>query len=466
MEFMEGSEPVSPTGQYFNNSVLSVSIICVLESEVPINDAHSISLLNDVFLPINPRFSSVMVTDEKGDKQWKRVEVKVEDHVNVPIFPAGLSPTSYDEYLDDYLSNMAMDRLPQNKPLWEIHIFKYPTSNAAGNVIFKLHHSLGDGYSLMGALLSCLQRADNPSAPLTLPSRPNSEPKSDNRSAWTRVPQIFRLIFYSLSDFGWSMLKSTLVEDDQSPIRSEDEGAEYRPITISTMTFSLDRIKHIKDKLRTLTTNDVITGIIFLGTRLYMQEISHKSSKAHSTALVLLNTRMIRTYKSVKEMVEPDSESPWGNRFAFLHVSIPKFKDAESLDPLEFVWEAHKIIKRKRSSFGLHLTSRLLEIMKKFRGPEATAKYIHGTLRKSSMSISNMVGPAEKVALANHPIKGLYFMTVGPPQNLTITIVSYMGNVRVTAGIEKGFLDPQKFKSCMENAFEMMLKAASIETLI
>jgi len=27
-----------------------------------------------------------------------------------------------------------------------------------------------------------------------------------------------------------------------------------------------------------------------------------------------------------------------------------------------------------------------------------------------------MVGPAEKVTLANHPIKGLYFMTVGLSQ--------------------------------------------------
>jgi hypothetical protein len=70
--------------------------------------------------------------DPKGDRQWKRVEVKLEEHVNVPIFPAGLSPTSYDAYLDDYLSKVAMDQFPQSKPLWEVHIFKYPTSNAAG----------------------------------------------------------------------------------------------------------------------------------------------------------------------------------------------------------------------------------------------------------------------------------------------------------------------------------------------
>ncbi|CAL9018517.1 unnamed protein product, partial [Prunus brigantina] len=51
------------------------------------------------------------------------------------------------------------EKLPQNRPLWEIHILKYPTSHAAGTLIFKLHHALGAGYSLMGALLSCLQNA-------------------------------------------------------------------------------------------------------------------------------------------------------------------------------------------------------------------------------------------------------------------------------------------------------------------
>ena len=119
------------------------------------------------------------VTDRKGEKQWKRVEVKLEDHVKIPIFPIGLLPESYDEYLDNYISKIAMNEFPHNKPLWEIHIVKYPTSNAASAIIFKLHHALGDGYSLMGALLSCLQRTDDPSLPLTFPSRQRSESKSD-----------------------------------------------------------------------------------------------------------------------------------------------------------------------------------------------------------------------------------------------------------------------------------------------
>jgi hypothetical protein len=47
---------------------------------------------------------------------------------------------------------------------------------------------------------------------------------------------------------------------------------------------------------------------------------------------------------------------------------------------------------------------------------QAAARYVHSTLRNSSTTISNIIGPVEQMALANHPVKGLYFMVVGPPE--------------------------------------------------
>ncbi|KAJ6318397.1 hypothetical protein OIU76_013858 [Salix suchowensis] len=89
--------------------------------------------------------------------------------------------------------------------------------------------------------------------------------------------------------------------------------------------------------------------------RLYKQTADDKSIKAHSTALVL---------------VKPDSESPWGNQFGFLHVSAPELNGTRFSKPLEFVTIAQEIIQRKRSSLAVNLTGRLLEILSKFRGPE------------------------------------------------------------------------------------------------
>ncbi|CAK9171070.1 unnamed protein product [Ilex paraguariensis] len=259
MEFEEVSEPVSPTSQYFNSSVLSLSILAVLEFEVPLDDSQTMSLIQNVFLPINPRFSSIMVTNDNGQKKWKRVEINLNDHVRVPSFPPGMSLEFYDKCLSDYLTNIAMDQFPQSRPLWEIHIIKHPTSNAAGNVIFKLHHALGDGYSLMGALLSCLQRADNPSLPLTFPSSQSSSKSRQNSvSIFRSVPRLLTAMFNTISDFGWSILKSSVVKDDRTPIRSGDDGVEFRPSNIATMTFSLDHIKQIK------ANHDVVIHPLFL----------------------------------------------------------------------------------------------------------------------------------------------------------------------------------------------------------
>lgn len=190
------------------------------------------------------------VTNEDGEQRWKRVEVRPEDHVTVPVFAAGMSPEFYDKCLDDYLSKIATEHLPQSRPMWEIHIIKYPTSHAASNVIFKLHHSLGDGFSLMGALLSCLQRADNPSLPLTFPSiQSHTNKDGKNFSMCRTVHKFFSTVYNSASDFSSSIIKSCLIEDDKTPIRSGQHGVEFLPAGIETMTFSLDHIKQIKSKL-------------------------------------------------------------------------------------------------------------------------------------------------------------------------------------------------------------------------
>ncbi|XP_058095421.1 wax ester synthase/diacylglycerol acyltransferase 4-like [Magnolia sinica] len=459
-EVGEMAEPVSPTGQYFNSSALSVSVLAVFESEIPIDDSPTMYMLTNVFLPINPRFSSIMVKDENGARHWKRVNIRLEDHVKIPVFPASLPPESYDVYFQEYVSKIAMEQLPQSRPLWDIHIIKYPMSNAAGAVIIKLHHSMGDGFSLMGALFSCIKRADDPSLPLTFPSQPKPLQEQDWAGICRNIPRYLSALYNTASDFAFSLLKSNLVEDDKTPVRSATAGVEFRPITISTVTFSLDHIKQVKSKLGA-TINDVITGIVFYSVHLYMQDAGQSvPDTARVTSLVLLNTRIISQYQSVKEMNQPNAESPWGNQFGFLHVSVPHCSKKDEKQPLEFVFKAKEVIQRKRASLAVYLTGQLLEMIRKIKGPEVTAQYIHATLKNTSMTISNLIGPMEQMSIADHPIRGLYFMVVGVPQSLTITMVSYNGQLTVALGTEKGYINSQLLSSCMERAFDTIFEAA------
>ncbi|KAI7756724.1 hypothetical protein M8C21_030647 [Ambrosia artemisiifolia] len=195
-----------------------------------------------------------------------------------------------------------------------------------------------------------------------------------------------------------------------------------------------------------------------------MEETCEEAKNARSTALVLLNTRSIGGYKSVNEMVgNQEAQVQWGNQFGFLHVSLPKLNEYDQcLNPLKFVQETQNIIKRKRNSSAVFLTGMLLESVRKYIGPEATAKYIHNTLKNSSMSVSNMIGPVEKMTLANQPVKGLYFMVVNGPQSLTVTIMSYMDQLKVAFGTDKGHIDQENFRKYIEKAFSIMYNTAVV----
>ncbi|KAI3877573.1 hypothetical protein MKX03_014188, partial [Papaver bracteatum] len=63
------------------------------------------------------------------------------------------------------------------------------------------------------------------------------------------VLEILSLLKNTITDFTWSLWKSNMLEDQASPIRSAKEDVDFRLVSISTVTFSLDQIKEIKAKL-------------------------------------------------------------------------------------------------------------------------------------------------------------------------------------------------------------------------
>lgn len=188
------------------------------------------------------------VRDKDGKMRWQKVEVKIQENVKIPKFHETAN-SSYMELYDNYVTSILTSKTPQDKPLWEIHVINYPTTNAASTVIFKLHHSLGDGYSLMGALLSCLQRADDPSLPLTFPSRIRLDPKYSKKSLFKKLCFGVNDFFSSISDFGSSIMKTRIIEDDKTPIRSGYQGNEFQPVALTNILLTLDQIREVKSKL-------------------------------------------------------------------------------------------------------------------------------------------------------------------------------------------------------------------------
>ncbi|XP_028761697.1 O-acyltransferase WSD1-like [Neltuma alba] len=445
--------------QSLDSSSFWLHVLIVLEFEVPVPHLHLISCIKSL-LSI-PRFDSILVRDGSGDRRWERVEVKLEDHIIEPTISwESMSEDEYAKCFSDYLSHISTPQLPHSKPLWEVHVI----NSSITTLVLKVHHSIGDGYTLMSVLLSWLKRADDPSSPVTFPSLLKSSKTMtlSDQPFLSRIPSFVPNIYTSIKDFGWSLLKSTHDEDDKTPIRSGQEGVEFQPATLSSITFPVDHIKNIKSKLG-VTVNDVLTGIISYAIRLYMQDVDYSSRTKKCTLLPMLNMRNVESYETKENNMRTgiDRKGTWGNKFTYTHVPVPELTDTLVSDPLQFVWEAHHSMKmKKRGHLVYSLLSMFLQMEHEFSGPEAVGKHFHKTMRNSSVLISNMVGPSDQLAMAHFPIKSLYFTLSGVPQSLVITITSYMGILRVTTRAEEGFMDQKKLASYVNYAFEMIHKAA------
>uniref|UniRef100_A0A803MLX8 Diacylglycerol O-acyltransferase n=1 Tax=Chenopodium quinoa TaxID=63459 RepID=A0A803MLX8_CHEQI len=367
-------EPASPTSEYFLSEVATVYILSIFELEIPIDTSCVYAFFNGVFLNSHPRFSCIPIKGEKGRNMWKKVEVNVEDHIiKGPILPEGLTTEIYSKHLDDYMSKIATTPFQLNKPLWEVHTFNYPTNNATSTLFVKFHHAVGDGISLMGVVFTCLRRVDDPTLPLTFPTKTSNNTSREKQRAihnvmktLSVVPRFLSSIFTSVYDFGQT-LGVVLFEDECTPIRSGNTNMLLPSLArVCSVTLPLSDVKRIKSLLRA-TVNDVIIGIISFATQLYIQEIDQRrSNNSGMTASIALNTRSIKGYANPEKMRKGKT---WGNRISVIELSLPKYKEEDLKNPLNFIMKVQKLMKRKRKSIGaIYLTAWTLDAIKIFGG--------------------------------------------------------------------------------------------------
>ncbi|KAJ4953902.1 hypothetical protein NE237_030734 [Protea cynaroides] len=454
-EDFQAFPPLSPVSQIINSPILSLSIIAVLELEDPFDKSQTVELLRDVLVPTNHRFSSIIVTDKKGLQRWKKVELKIEEHIVIPTFPSGLSVEDSDVHFNNYLSEIAMVPFPGTRPPWELHLIMYPTKNGSGSIVFKLNHALGDGYAFLGTIMSCLKRADDPSKPISLPL--SSGRVAGQMSKWSRMTKVVYRCFNTASDFTRGMLQGLVLEDGKTVIRSAMPRVESIPIAISSVSFSVDQIRSIKAKVGA-TVNDVIMGMLYYAIQLYTQKMGGISSDTRVTALCVQNMRKFKGDESIEDIAKG---RVWGNQFGLSILPLPTITgDIANVDPLKFIGIAKEQSNRSKNSAAVFLSSKMINIM----SPKAATQFIHSTLKNTSFVVSNVPGPTQKVVLLGHALNSWYFSVIGTPQSLFFTVMSYNGVLRLVARTEKGFIDNELLLSFIKEAFEKIFAATFAAT--
>jgi len=200
------------------------------------------------------------VTDENGQNQrWVRTNVVVEDHFIVPkIKPQNIENSN--AFLEDYVSDLMKIPLDTSRPLWELHLLDLKTSDAENVAVLKIHHSVGDGMSIMSLVLACMRKTSNPDELPSLPYQYRSSSRSsllttgsrsDSRLLWL-VKVIWTAVILGLNtvcDALEFIVTTLFVKDTETPIKGDFLSTKSKQLRLVHRTVSLDDIKLTKNAM-------------------------------------------------------------------------------------------------------------------------------------------------------------------------------------------------------------------------
>jgi hypothetical protein len=234
----EDDEPLTPAGRLFLQPEMNQIIHCVIGLKNPIDvDSVKTQIQNSVMLQ-HPRFTSLMVRDHRGVEHWRPIKIDLDRH----IFIINDSVSDDESAISEYMSDLCTEsKLSMDKPLWEMHILR-----AHKCIIFRIHHSLGDGISLMSMLLAGCRKLQDPNALPTI-SLPNTKPPTTN--LWSIMIALYFSFIYVIQ----FILRVLWIRDRKTAITG-GEGVDLWPRKIATATFSLEHMKTVKNAVPNAVT--------------------------------------------------------------------------------------------------------------------------------------------------------------------------------------------------------------------
>ncbi|XP_057997539.1 wax ester synthase/diacylglycerol acyltransferase 8-like isoform X2 [Hevea brasiliensis] len=392
----EDGQPLSPMARFFHQPYCDVYTITIMGFNTPINPLVFKASLRHSLLK-HPRFSCLPVVEKGGEMRWVKTEVNLDNHVRVPVLDPNME--SPDKFVEDYASNLSKTTITKSIPLWDVHLLNVKTSEAESTVIFRIHHSLGDGISLMSLLLSCSRKASDPEALPTIPTIKRRNPSnSGGLTSWQFLLKLWWLVLLC-----WNTIVDVLIllgtifflEDTKTPLKGTlPLGLAQRRFVHRTII--LDDVKLVKNAMGT-TINDVMVAITQAGLSSYLNR-KYGDDKTYN-----------------KGAEENNNNLPNNIRLrAALAVNI-------------------------RPSAGIQISS---------------------FPNRITLWFSNVPGPEEEISYFGHPVAFIALTVYGQPNALVIHVVSYASKMKITLSVDKNIIpDPYQLCDDLQNSLDLMKNA-------
>ncbi|XP_025012691.2 wax ester synthase/diacylglycerol acyltransferase 11 [Ricinus communis] len=446
--FEEEEEVLSPAARLFHAPRFNCYIISIIGSNTAI-DPGLVKVSLQQTLVKHPRFSSNLVVSGRRMK-WKPTTVNLQDHIIIPNLDPNMD--SPDQFIEDYISHLTTMPLDLSKPLWELHLLNLRTSNAEAIGVFRMHHSIGDGASLMSLLLACTRKTSDPDSLPTIPVQKRAGSGSSPGGFWwffIAIWLVLRIIWNTFVDLILFSATILFLKDTKTALKGSS-GVDLKPKRLVYRTISMDDIKLVKNKMN-ITINDVILGITQAGLSRYLNaeyELQSKEGEAKQQkkisllkrirlrATVLINLRPTPGIQTLAELMSKESNQAkwgWGNRIGYI---VLPFRIALQDDPLEYIRQAKAAIDRKKLSLEAICTYRIAKLVLTIFGVKVASAIAHRFLLNTTMAFSNVVGPLEEISFCGHPISFLAPSVYGHPHALTIHYQSYFNKMTIVLAVD------------------------------
>ncbi|XP_050210592.1 wax ester synthase/diacylglycerol acyltransferase 11-like isoform X2 [Mercurialis annua] len=470
----DGGEPLSPMSRLFHKPDSNFYIIAMLGFAAPISpDVVKLHIART--FPKHPRFSSLQVVDEKngGELRWVKTEVNIDNHVIIPKLDPNMD--SPDKFVEDYVSNLSKTTISMSIPLWDFHVLEVKTSEAEATAVLRVHHSIGDGISLMSLLLSCSRQVSDPESLPTIPTaRKSNGSKKNNESLLgflrfllIKLGLLVLLCWNTAVDVVMFVLTYLFLNDTANPLKAQRLGPSARRFVHTTLSF--DDVKLVKNAMAA-TVNDVLVGVTqaalsrYLNRKYGIEDGDTGRGKGRGKnnlpknirfrATCFVNMRPFSGIQTFEEMIKKGSKAKWGNYIAYL---LFPFTIALRDNPLDYVRDAKLNSDRKKASLEAKCIYFMARLLLKFY-PTMTC----GFPTQTSICYSNVPGPQEQISFCGYPLAFIAPSCCGQPNALFVHIVSYVNKIKIILAVDETII-PDPYQLCDD--FQISLKLIKDATL-
>ena len=321
--------------------------------------------------------------------------------------------------LRSFIGERLGTQLEISRPLWRFYVIERDHENTI--LLCRIHHSIADGFALMGLLLSlCDEHAPTRVREVTRGFRPGRVPE--------QAASLARLV--------------TLLPDPKTqlkkPLSNAKRVAWTRPIP-------LGEVKAVAHAL-SATVNDVLVSVVAGALRTFLH--AHGDTVDQVRAMVPVNLRVLS-----------GSTNDLGNQFGLVILGLP----VGIGEPISRVFETSHRMNRLKSSPEAVVTLAVLRAMGWAPNlVEHLGVSFFGS--KCSLVLTNVPGPRERLHLCGVPLDRLLFWV---PQSarmgLGISIFSYANEVTIGVLSDAAVLaEPQVVADALEAELALLIGAVAV----